>query len=89
MLEVQRVHDESAGQLESVAHPKTGTVKICQQELVRIGIERIGVFDAGHQVFQFRTDKSVPGVSGVHVKPDLRQKFLLVFPVTKRANGRQ
>lgn len=75
MLEIQRVHDECAGELKSVADPQTGAIKICQQEFVGIGVEGVGVLDAGHQVLQFRTDESVAGVSSIHVKPDLRKKF--------------
>lgn len=90
MLEIQRVDDESAGQLESIAHPETGTVEIRQQELVRIGIEGIGVFDAGHQVLQLRTDERVPGVSGIHVKPDLGEKlFLVSYGDARRTSDRQ
>jgi len=75
VLEIERVHDERAGELKSIADPQTGTVKIRQQEFIGVGVERVGVLDAGHQILQFWADESVAGVSGVHVKPDLSKKI--------------
>lgn len=75
VLQIQRVHDERTGELKSIANPQTGTIEIRQQEFVGVGVEGVGVLDADHQVLQFWTDESVPGVSSVHVKPDLRKKF--------------
>lgn len=74
VLEIQRVYDERAGELKSVADPQTGAIEIRQQEFVGVGVEGVGVFDTGHQVLQFWTDESVPGISGVHVKPDLHKR---------------
>jgi hypothetical protein len=75
VLEIQRVHDERAGELESIADPQTGTVEISQQEFVGVGVEGVGMLDAGHQVLQFWADESVASISGVHVKPNLLKKF--------------
>lgn len=78
VFEIQRIHDERAGELESIADPQAGAIKIRQQELIGVGIEGVGVFDAGHQIFQFWADEGVAGVCGVHVKPDLRWKLHLI-----------
>lgn len=77
VFEVQRIHDESASKLKSVADPEAGAIEIRQQEFVRVGIKGVGVFDAGHQIFQFRADECVSGVCSVHVKPDLRRRASL------------
>ena len=67
VLEVKWIDDECTGQLEPVANPEAGTIEVCQQEFVRVGVEGIRVLDASHQVLQFRANERVACVSCVHV----------------------
>lgn len=67
VLEVKRIDDERTGQLEPIANPKARTIEVRQQKFVRVGVERIRVLDASHQVLQFRANKRVACVSCVHV----------------------
>ena len=49
--------------------PHSGAIKVGQQPLVGVRVERHGVFDALHQIFKFRADKRVTSVSRINVQP--------------------
>ena len=69
MLQVKRIDDHGLGQLEAIANPHSGAVKVGEKPLVGVRIERHGVFDTLQQVFELWADECIASVSCINVEP--------------------
>ena len=69
VLQENWIDSHGLSQLEVIANPHSGTVKVSEKPLVGVRIERHGVFDTLQQVFELWADECIASVSCINVEP--------------------